>query len=250
MGFSCIVLSLSSIFIKNKIIKILFLFASALAVYGLLIAGTRAALAVPFAGLALFTILAKNWKLTTASAICFIILIFILKFTTIGNNNQYVRRMRTAFDIEDASFQVRLENQKALKAYMSEVPFGIGISGIGDVLSPNNKFYFVSTCPADSDLVNIWIRTGVVGLTIYLIIQFFIYSIGSYILLFKIKNPEIRGPLTAMLCGCAGLLVASYANMINFQFPNGLMVYTCLTLVFIGPYLDKQYTLEHEKSGN
>ena len=62
---------------------------------------------------------------------------------------------------------------------------------------------------------------------------------GSYILLFKIRNPEIRGPLTGMLCGCAGILVASYANMVYFQFPNGILIYSCFTFVFLGPYLDK-----------
>lgn len=68
---------------------------------------------------------------------------------------------------------------------------------------------------------------------------------GSYILLFKIRNPEIRGPLTGMLCGCAGILVASYANMVYFQFPNGILIYSCFTFVFLGPYLDKQYSEIH-----
>ena len=67
----------------------------------------------------------------------------------------------------------------------------------------------------------------------------------TYILLFKIRNPEIRGPLTGMLCGCAGILVASYANMVYFQFPNGILIYSCFTFVFLGPYLDKQYSEIH-----
>lgn len=77
---------------------------------------------------------------------CLLTAFFILKFTTIGNSNSAIRRMRTAFNIEDASFQVRIENQKTLKAYMKEAPFGIGIGVQSSDISVQNKFYFVSTC--------------------------------------------------------------------------------------------------------
>ncbi len=245
MGLSSTVFFLTSFYTKKIYLKLFYLIISAAAAYGLLISGTRASIAVPIAGLGLFIFLSKNWKIAITSAFILICGIIFLKYTNIGESNALIRRMRTAFDTEDASFQVRLNNQRALKAYMSETPFGIGIGVSQEFLSPQNKYYFVATCPPDSDLVNIWIRTGKVGLTIYLIIQFFIFFCGSYTLLFRIKNPEIRGPLTGMLCGCAGMLVASYANMVYFQFPNGPIIYTCLTLVFLGPYFDKQYTAEH-----
>ncbi|MGL5981165.1 MAG: O-antigen ligase family protein [Phocaeicola sp.] len=245
MGFSCITFFLASIYEKKKAIRLFSLFVSAAAFYGFLISGTRSALVVPFVGLALFIVLAKNWKITIASSLLFIILIGTLKFTTIGESNSMIRRMRTAFDSNDASMNVRLENQRALKSYMSEAPFGIGIGVGGENISPLNKFYFVSTCAPDSDLVYIWMRTGVVGLSIYLTLYLFAFGLGCFIILFKIKNPEIRGPLTALLCGVVGLFVASYANQIFFQFPNGPIVYTALTLVFLGPYFDKQYSEEH-----
>lgn len=57
-------------------------------------------------------------------------------------------------------------------------------------------------------------------------------SIGLLHPFIQIRNPEIRGPLTGMLCGCAGILVASYANMVYFQFPNGILIYSCFTFVF------------------
>ena len=86
---------------------------------------------------------------------------------------------------------------------------------------------------------------GIVGLCVFLGMHAILFLSGSYILLFKIRNPEIRGPLTGMLCGCAGILVASYANMVYFQFPNGILIYSCFTFVFLGPYLDKQYSEIH-----
>jgi hypothetical protein len=57
---------------------------------------------------------------------------FFFKFTMIANGNDQVRRMRTAFDPNDASLQVRLDNQKILKGYLDSRPFGGGIGHAGD----------------------------------------------------------------------------------------------------------------------
>lgn len=171
----------------------------------------------------------------------------ILKYTKIGEDNRLIRRMRTVFDSNDQSLLVRFENQKALKAYMSEMPFGIGMGVQNGVISPQNKYYFVSICPADSSLVDVWIQMGVVGLSVFLGMHAVLFILGAYIILFRISNPEIRGPLTGMLCGCAGMLVASYANMVYFQFPNGILIYSCFTFIFLGPHLDRLYTKEHEQ---
>lgn len=245
MGLSFVTFFLSTFYTKNKWLKIFYLLVAAGASYGLLISGTRASLAVPIAGLGLFIFLCKNWKIALSSATLLIVALFILKYTTIGDGNRLIRRMRTVFDTEDASMNVRYENQKALKAYMSEIPFGIGL-GVGkEEVPPQNKFRFVATCPPDSELVYIWIHLGQVGLIVYLVIQVIMYICACCILVFRVRNPEIRGPLTAMLCGTAGMLVASYANQIYFQFPNGPLIYTCLTLVFLAPYFDKQYSEKH-----
>lgn len=247
MGLSLVTFFLSSFYTKNKYLKIFYIVVAAGAGYGLLISGTRASMAVPIAGLGLFVFLCKNWKIGVSSAFILIFGIMMLKYTDIGDGNRLIRRMRTVFDTEDASLQVRFHNQRALKAYMSEIPFGIGLGVDREEVSPQNKFYFVATCPPDSELVYIWIHLGQVGLIVYLVLQVIMYICGCVILVFRVKNPEIRGPLTAMLCGTVGMLVASYANQIYFQFPNGPIIYTCLTLVFLAPYFDKQYSRVHGK---
>ena len=248
MGLSLVTFFLSFFYVKNKYLKVFYLLVAAAGGYGLLISGTRASMAVPIAGLGLFIFLCKNWKIGLSSATILLVGIFILKYTTIGDSNRLIRRMRTVFDTEDASLQVRFENQKALKAYMSEIPFGIGLGVDAEEVPPQNKYRFVATCPPDSELVYIWIHLGKVGLTVYLVLQILMYICACCILLFRVKNPEIRGPLSGMLCGTAGMLVASYANQIYFQFPNGPLIYTCLTLVFLAPYFDKQYSEKHGKA--
>lgn len=247
MGLSCTTFFLTLFYTKNIYLKTFYATIAIAGIYGLLISGTRAAIVIPIIGLLFFLFLAKNWKIGIMTGIFLFGGILILKYTTIGEDNRLIRRMRTVFDKDDASLQVRFENQKALKAYMSDTPFGIGIGvNRGGVLHPQNKYYFVATCPPDSSLVDLWIQMGIVGLSIFLSTHVILFILGTYILLFKIKNPEIRGPLAGMLCGCAGMLVAAYANMVYFQYPNGILVYSCFTFVFLGPYLDKLYTKSHE----
>lgn len=250
MGLSCVIYILTLFYTKNIYLKLFYLIVSLAGFYGMLISGTRAAIAVPIVGLAGFLFLSKNWKMATIIGLLLFSGVGILKYTTIGESNRLIRRMRTVFDTDDASLQVRFENQKALRTYMSKVPFGIGIGVNRGVLPPQNKYYFVATCAPDSSLVDLWIQMGVVGLIIFLLIQAGIFIAGSYIILFKIRSPEIRGPLTAMLCGCAGMLVASYGNMVYFQFPNGIIMYSCLTFIFLGPYFDRQYIAQHEKTAD
>lgn len=245
MGLSCTVFTLTLFYTKNLYLKLFYLIVGMAGFYGLLIAGTRAAIAIPIAGLGFFLFLSKSWKICAIAGMMLLGGVGMLKYTKIGDNNRLIRRMRTVFDANDQSMQVRFENQKALNAYMSEMPFGIGMGVQNGVIPPQNKYYFVSICPPDSSLVDVWIQMGIVGLCIFLGLHAVLFISGSYILVFKIRNPEIRGPLTGMLCGCAGILVASYANMVYFQFPNGILIYSCFTLVFLGPYLDKQYTEEH-----
>lgn len=51
----------------------------------------------------------------------------------IGQGNAQIRRMRTAFrPSEDASFNVRKENQKVLADHLKDKPFGegLGLSGV------------------------------------------------------------------------------------------------------------------------
>lgn len=247
MGFSCTVFILSFFYTKDLYLKLSYLMAGMAGGYGLLISGTRSAIAVPIAGLFFFLFLSKSWKICAIAGLLLFGGVGMLKYTKIGEDNRLIRRMRTAFDSNDQSMQTRFENQKALNAYMSEMPFGIGMGVENGVLPPQNKYYFVSICPADSSLVDVWKQMGIVGLCVFLGMHATLFMLGAYIILFKIKNPEIRGPLTGMLCGCAGMLVAAYANMVYFQFPNGILIYSCFTFVFLGPYLDQLYTEAHAK---
>lgn len=219
--------------------KHLFLIAGLLGLYGMLISGTRGAIAVPIAGFFLYLILTKNIKILTVGSIIGITLVIILKFTTIGNQNADIRRLRSAFDPNDASLQTRLMNQQKLKTYLASHPFGggIGSSGAwGQRFSPNG---FLANVATDSWYVMIWAEQGMVGLTMHLIILFTILGKASYIIMFKLKHPLITGQMRALASGIFGMMGASYGNAVLGQMPSGIIIYISMAFLFMAPDFDK-----------
>ena len=207
------------------------------------ISGTRAAMAVPLAGILMYVFVSKNWKNITISIIVIIGAFSFFYFTNIGNSNQYIRKMRTAFrPTEDASYLVRVENRKKMKELMIDRPLGYGIGlSKGERFEPKELMPY----PPDSWLVSVWVETGIVGLALYLTVHGVLFAWCSWVLLFKIANKRLRGLLAAWLCMNAGFFVAAYANDV-MQYPNSIVVYTGFALCFAGPYIDK-VMLEEER---
>lgn len=95
MGLSCTVFTLTFFYTKNLFLRLFYLIVGMAGFYGLLISGTRSAIAVPIAGLGLFLFLSKSWKIGIISFILLAGGIGMLKYTKIGENNKLIRRMRT-----------------------------------------------------------------------------------------------------------------------------------------------------------
>lgn len=237
MALSMVVFSISALYVKNKYLKIFFIITTILSAYGMIISGTRAALAVPFIGYTIFIILSKQTKIIIGGAVLILSLFVFFNFTSIGQGNAEIRRMRTAFDgTKDASFVVRIENQKKMKEFMPSHPFGIGI-GKSKHAEPQDYMYGMAT---DSSLVFIWVETGIVGLIIYLSIFLFVVARGIYDVLFRIKNKELRGIMSALVAGLTGMLVTGYGNEVLQQFPTGPILYMSMAFIMMGRYFDKE----------
>lgn len=170
----------------------------------------------------------------------------LLNYTTIGDENRFIRRLRTSFDTQDASLVVRQENQKLLRIYMADHPFGVGMG-----LSAGRASRWISdsnipNIANDSWLVMVWTETGIVGLSLYLCMIAIMYAWGAYIILFKIKCKRLRGILAALYSGSIGLFASSYGNEV-MGYPNGILSYMAMVYVYIGPRLDQEL-LEEENA--
>lgn len=239
MGLAMTVLGISGFFIQVRWIKFLFWGAAFASIYGLLISGTRSAVAIPLVGLCVYTLLCKNIKNFLISGGALIVVLLFLTQTTIGNSNSLIRRVRSTFNKEDASFKVRGINKEKMKPLMKDKPFGIGLGLSGNRSKRFNVHDKLAELPPDSQLTMYWIETGIVGLSLYLTLLVIILMRASYIAMFIIKNKQLKNIIFSIIAAISGALVAAYANDIT-TFPNGLLINILMVFPFIAPYYDKE----------
>ncbi|MCT4589782.1 MAG: O-antigen ligase family protein [Carboxylicivirga sp.] len=242
MGYSGVVFGLLFLHTTSKK-RYFWLFVAAMAFYGMIISGTRGALAVPFAGLAWYSVLAKKFKVMVAGVVIMVGVFGFLKFTTIGNSVYEIRRFRTGLDPDNPSLVVRFENQQKLKAYLADKPFGGGIGSAGNWGLRFSPGTFLANTPTDSWYVQIWAEQGIVGLSLHLMILLYILGYGSYYCMVQCKNERYKYKAIALLSGMFGIMAASYGSGALGQMPNGLIVYMSMAFIFMMRGWEKDYEI-------
>lgn len=221
--------------------KIFFFFVAVCVIWGMFQSGTRTAIFCMAAGLMTYVFLSKSVKIAVPFSILFAIIAFLLVFTTVGNGNQQIRRMRSAFNKEDASANVRDINQEAIKKYIRDIPWGIGLGMDSKDVPANNKFKKLSTIPPDSEYVYIWVHTGPIGITIFLVCMAIIFAGGCLVVLFRLKNKTLIGIGAGFCSAFVSIQLGGYANQVLFQYPNGLTFFGGMAIVYILPYLEPEF---------
>lgn len=229
----------------NKL-RIFYLIVTVLVIWGMLQSGTRTAMFCLAAGLIVYLILSKSVKIAVPFTIGFIFFAFILVFTKIGDGNQQIHRMRSAFNKDDASANVRDINKAAIKKYLADAPWGIGLSANYDNVPANNKFNKLSTIPPDSDYVFIWVHTGKIGIIVFVLTTILMFLGACSIVLFKLKSRSLMGIGAGLCAAFTSIQLGGYANQVLMQFPNCLIFYGGLSIVYILPYLEPAW-IEYEK---
>ena len=238
-----IIFGITSKIRKHRIFFLTVGFACAWAMFP---SGTRTAIACLMAGFMAYVFLSKSVKIAIPVTFAFTIFIFILAFTEIGNGNQQIRRMRSAFNKNDASANQRTINQAAMKKYMAEAPWGIGFAVGYRNVPANNKYTFMATVPPDSEYIFIWIHTGIIGITLFLICTAIMIVGAAWIVLFKLKSPSLRGIGAGLTCAMVSQQLGGYGNQVLMQYPNCLVFYGGLTLVYVLPWIEQEW-IEYEQ---
>ena len=226
---------------KNQKDRWFYIITTIIVVIAMFASGTRTAIFCMAGGFITFLFLSKSFKIIVPSAIIGGLFFFILAFTNIGQGNQQIRRMRSAFRKGDASTKVRDINQETMKKYMQDAPWGIGL-GMGYKEVPaNNKYSLMSTIPPDSEYVYIWLRTGRIGITIFIITTLIMFAGACRIVLFRIKDSTLAGIGGGLCSAFVAIQLGGYANQVLMQFPNCLTFYGGLTIVYLLPYLEPEW---------
>lgn len=231
---------------KVKWDRLFFLVIGVCIIWGMFQSGTRTAIFCMAAGFILYIFLSKSFKIAIPFGIFFVFFMSFLMFTTIGNGNQQIRRMRSAFDRSDASANVRAINKAAIKKYLKDAPWGIGIASTQANIPANNKYRKLSDVPPDSEYVYMWVHTGVIGIVVFVFCMVLMLAGACWVVMFKLKSPSLIG-IGGGLCGAfISIQLGAYANQILFQYPNGVTFFGGLAIVYILPYLESDW-IEYEK---
>lgn len=222
--------------------KIWYVAIAASGILGMFISGTRGAMIIPFAGLALYCLLCKNFKILLACGLLGILMYSFFAFTYIGNGNEYIRRARTAFTgTKDASMNVRQQNRQEIAQYIATHPFGVGIeNNIPKMWMNTDGTYTMGTIPPDSFFVYIWIQTGYGGLILYLLICAVVVIDGSRIVLFKIRDKQLRHTLAAFTCATLGIWASGYSGNNPGMPPTDFLLPAMMAFVMNGATIDRQ----------
>ena len=233
--------------ITNKINKyrLLFIAIGIFCVWGMFLSGTRTAMGCLGVGIMAYIVLSKSVRIAVPVTLFFGLAFVFLAFTNIGQGNQQIRRMRSVFNKRDQSANVRSINQETMRKYLREAPWGIGI-GINQTNVPkNNKYTLMSSIPAESHYVFVWIHTGKIGLITFITTMLLMLSGACWIVLFRIKSSSLQGIGAGMCCAFIAIQVGAYGNEVLFQFPNCLIYYGGLTLVYTLPFIEQEW-IEYE----
>lgn len=226
--------------------RLFFAGVSICVIWGMFQSGTRTAIFCMAAGFMVFVILSKSFKIAIPFGIFFAIFMIFLIFTNIGNGNQQIRRMRSAFDKSDASANVRDINKAAIRKYIKDAPWGLGIGSTQKNIPSNNVYRKLSDIPPDSEYVYIWVHTGVIGITVFIITTLIMWIGACWIVMFELKSKSMIGIGAGLCCAFISIQFGAYANQILMQFPNCLIFYGGLSIVYILPFLESDW-IEFEK---
>lgn len=247
MGASAALFYILGLTSKLKKDKILFTITGLFCTYSFFASGTRSGLVCFMVGIFLYIFLAKSAKLTATILILGGIFVFIMAFTEIGQGNMQIRRMRSAFNTNDASLNVRDLNKQALKKYLQDAPFGMGINIDEGRIPKFNKYKVVYETSNDSTYVFFWQRTGIIGVYVFAAMNIIILIGGCIITLFKLKNKACKGIAAALCCGFLGIQAGGYANHILLQYPNIILFYGGMGIVYLLPAIEKDFITYEER---
>lgn len=236
IALMCGVLFVGPFSLKRKLFIVL---VAVLCMLGFLFSGTRGALAVPAGGALVYLVMSKNFKILIAGVFAIVLVFCMLKYTFVLHSFQPVARLRTALSVENPSLQARLRNQVTFGNYLRNRPLGGGVGSAGYWGERFRPGSLLAETPTDSYYVKIWAETGLIGLSLHLLMLGYFLGKGGYIVWY-LRNGPLRYKMMALLAAFGGVLLASYGNQVYSQFPTGIIMPIALALIFLSPRFDRE----------
>jgi putative inorganic carbon (hco3(-)) transporter len=191
--------------------------------------GTRTSVAMFIAGLVLYILMTINNRGTLIFAVTASLSFAFLIFGPIHGNST-INRIRSTFDTEDKSLNVRDTNRKSIQTYIYEHPIGGGVMTTGDAGMKYNPNHRLAGFPPDSGLLKTALELGWIGLIIELLLYIIALVLGIRNF-YHTKNISNKYYYLAICVMLFSVVVGSYAQSIQTQIPLMTVFFPCLAFI-------------------
>lgn len=155
-------------------------------------------------------------------------------------SNKLILRFQSAFKpSNDASYNVRAENQAFIKPYIQTHPIGGGLGSVGVWamrFAPNSP---LAKFPPDSGYVRVAVELGYVGLFLFCVLVFTALYTGINNF-FLIKDPELKNYCLAMVLVVFAFNIGNFPQQAIVQFPSNILFYLSIALINVLKRLDDE----------
>ena len=167
-------------------------------------------------------------KTTLITVFASAIIAFFILYIPI--DNAVLNRVRSTFNSQDASLNVRDVNRHYIQPYIYAHPIGGGIATTGSEGLVYNPDHVLAGFPPDSGLLKAALEMGYIGLAFtmffYLVI---LYQCIDYY--FRLKNPEYKIYVVAIASALFAMIVTQYAQVAIGQIPGAIFFFGTISLI-------------------
>lgn len=208
--------------------KYLLYFGALIMTLGMFYSGTRTTTAILPAGMALYLFMTIRSKTTIITLFVSVLIAFFILYVPV--DNAVLNRVRSSFNSQDASLNVRDVNRHYIQPYIYAHPIGGGIATTGTEGLYYNPNHLLAGFPPDSGLLKAALEMGWVGLALTMLFYLVIlYQCIDYY--FRIKNPEYKTYIVAIAAALFAMIVTQYAQVAIGQIPGAIFFFGTISMI-------------------
>ena len=194
---------------------------------GMVYSGTRTTTIMLPAGIALYSLMTIKNKTTLVTLFVSFLVVAFLMVAPI--DSPALDRMRSTFNKDDESLNVRDVNRHYIQPYIYAHPLGGGIAASGVEGMRFNPGHPLAGFPPDSGFLKFALDMGWLGLTVTVFFYLIILYTGI-LYYYKIENEEYRVYVLAIVTAMFSTMVTQYSQVSIGQIPHALFFYGVISL--------------------
>ncbi len=212
---------------RTKRKRVLLIFSTIFLFLGMLYSGTRTTTIMLPTGIALYSLMTIRNRKTLVTVFVFFVFAAFLMIAPI--NSPTLNRMRSTFNKQDASLNVRDMNRKMIQPYIYQNPLGGGVAASGVEGMRFNPSHPLAGFPPDSGFLKIALDMGYVGLflTVLMYLAILYTGIQNYHIM---RNERYKKYTICITAALFSIMVTQYSQVSIGQIPNALFFYAAIAL--------------------